>query len=67
MKVGILKKILKKTKERDIYKNNWCIQNNIKLLSKSQINKIIVGNIVTDSDSPNLATEKFVELLKSNS
>lgn len=41
--------------------------NNIKLLSKSQINKIIVGNIVTDSDSPNLATEKFVELLKSNS
>lgn len=32
MKAGILKKTLKKTKERDIYKNNWCIQNNIKLI-----------------------------------
>ncbi len=41
--------------------------NNIKLLPETQINKIVVGNVVTDSDSPNLATEKFVELLKSNS
>ena len=26
------KENFKKTKERDIYKNNWCIQNNIKLI-----------------------------------
>lgn len=41
--------------------------NNIELLSETQINKIMVGNIITKSKSPNLVTEKFVELLKSNS
>lgn len=44
------KENFKKTKERDIYKNNWCIQNNIKLIRipYTKLNNLQLSDLLSE-------------------